>query len=78
MVQEWQRRIQTARNEALVGEMFEVLVDVRHEARGQWSGRSTSNRVVNFASPLGDLLGEYVQVKVIRAGPNSLVGEHVF
>jgi tRNA-2-methylthio-N6-dimethylallyladenosine synthase len=78
MVQEWQRRIQTARNEALVGEMFEVLVDARHEARGQWSGRSTSNRVVNFTSPLDDLLGEYVQVKVTRAGPNSLVGEHVF
>jgi tRNA-2-methylthio-N6-dimethylallyladenosine synthase len=78
LVQAWQRRIQRAGHEALVGEMFEVLVDARHEARGQWSGRSTSYRLVNFTSPLGNLLGEYVQVKVTRAGPNSLVGEHVF
>ena len=31
--------------------------------RGQWAGRSTSNRVVNFTSPRENLLGEYVQVR---------------
>ncbi|MGH7935726.1 MAG: MiaB/RimO family radical SAM methylthiotransferase, partial [Chthoniobacterales bacterium] len=41
VLQERQRLIQTARNEKLVGETFEVLVDTRHKARDQWAGRST-------------------------------------
>jgi tRNA-2-methylthio-N6-dimethylallyladenosine synthase len=77
ILQERQRQIQIGRNEALVGTTMEVLVDAQHVAREQWAGRSTSNRVVNFTSPLQNLLGEYVSVKVLRAGPNSLVGEHV-
>jgi tRNA-2-methylthio-N6-dimethylallyladenosine synthase len=71
-----QRQIQIARNASLVGAEFEVLVDARHAARGQWAGRTTSNRVVNFVSPRENLLGEYLQVRITRAGPNSLVGEH--
>jgi tRNA-2-methylthio-N6-dimethylallyladenosine synthase len=77
ILQERQRLIQTARNENLIGETLEVLVDTHHAARSQWAGRSTSNRVLNFASPHQNLLGQYVQVKVTRAGPNSLVGEPV-
>ncbi len=77
ILQERQRLIQIARNEALVGQTFEVLVDGRHQAKGQWAGRTTSNRVVNFVSPRESLLGEYLQVRVTRAGPNSLVGEQV-
>jgi tRNA-2-methylthio-N6-dimethylallyladenosine synthase len=78
ILQERQRLIQTARNEKLIGEMLEILVDARHVARDQWAGRSTSNRVLNFTSPHQTLLGQYVQVRVTRAGPNSLVGEQVF
>ena len=33
--------------------------------------------MINFTSPRENFLGEYVQVKVLRAGPNSLVGEHI-
>ena len=77
VLQDKQRQIQMARNEALVGATYEVLVDARHAARGQWAGRSTSNRIVNFTSPAENLLGQYVQVRVTRAGPNSLVGEQV-
>jgi tRNA-2-methylthio-N6-dimethylallyladenosine synthase len=72
-----QREIQLARNETLVGETFEVLVDGESRRAGQWSGRCSSNRVLNFTSPHDGLLGKYVQVRVDRAGPNSLVGEHV-
>jgi tRNA-2-methylthio-N6-dimethylallyladenosine synthase len=72
-----QREIQLARNAALVGQTFEVLVDNRGRKPGQWSGRTTSNRVVNFSSPDESLLGEYVQTRVTQAGPNSLVGERV-
>jgi tRNA-2-methylthio-N6-dimethylallyladenosine synthase len=77
ILQEHQRRIQIANNELLVGKKFEVLVDTHHAARGQWAGRTTSNRIVNFTSPSGNLLGEYVQARVTRGGPNSLVGEQL-
>jgi tRNA-2-methylthio-N6-dimethylallyladenosine synthase len=76
VLNERQRQIQIARNEKLVGETFEVLVDARHAARGQWAGRSTSNRMINFTSTRENLLGEYVSVRVTRAGPNSFTGEH--
>jgi tRNA-2-methylthio-N6-dimethylallyladenosine synthase len=77
ILQEHQRRIQIANNELLVGKEFEVLVDTHHAARGQWAGRTTSNRIVNFTSPSRNLLGEYVQARVTRGGPNSLVGEQL-
>jgi tRNA-2-methylthio-N6-dimethylallyladenosine synthase len=77
VLNERQRQIQIANNEKVVGETFEVLVDARHAARGQWTGRSTSNRLVNFTSTRENLLGEYISVRVTRGGPNSLVGEHV-
>jgi tRNA-2-methylthio-N6-dimethylallyladenosine synthase len=77
ILNERQRQIQIARNEKLVGAAYEVLVDGHHAARNQWAGRSTSNRMINFTSPRENLLGEYVQVKILRAGPNSLVGEHI-
>ena len=77
ILQERQRQIQAARYEKLVGEAFEVLVDGRHAARAQWSGRSTSNRIVNFTSPRENLLGQYVQVRVTRSGPYSLIGEQL-
>lgn len=75
ILQERQRQIQSARNEKLVGREFEVLVDGRHAARGQWAGRTSSHRVVNFTSAETELLGKYVRVRVTRAMPNSLAGE---
>jgi tRNA-2-methylthio-N6-dimethylallyladenosine synthase len=77
ILQDHQRQIQIERNEKLIGETFEVLVDGRHASRGQWTGRSTSNRVLNFTSRHESILGQYAQVRVTRAGPNSLVGEHI-
>jgi tRNA-2-methylthio-N6-dimethylallyladenosine synthase len=77
VLQDRQRQIQIARNEKLVGCDFEVLVDAHHAARSQWSGRTTSNRIMNFATPHQNLLGQYVQVRVTRSGPNSLVGEQL-
>jgi tRNA-2-methylthio-N6-dimethylallyladenosine synthase len=75
ILQERQRQIQLARNETLIGREFEILVDSHHAARGQWAGRTASNRVVNFPTQRENLLGEYIGVRVTRAGPNSLVGE---
>ncbi|HEY6466484.1 MAG TPA: tRNA (N6-isopentenyl adenosine(37)-C2)-methylthiotransferase MiaB [Candidatus Acidoferrales bacterium] len=77
ILQERQRQIQLVRNETLVGREFEVLVDSHNTTRGQWAGRTPSNRVVNFVSQRDNLLGEFVSVRVTRAGPNSLVGEQI-
>jgi tRNA-2-methylthio-N6-dimethylallyladenosine synthase len=75
VLQERQRQIQQARNAALVGQTFEVLVDSPARRAFQWAGRTSSNRVANFISERQDLLGEYVQVRITGAGPNSLAGE---
>lgn len=77
ILQQRQREIQIARNQKFLGAEFELLVDGRHESRGQWSGRTTCNRIVNFTSRAQNLLGQYCQVKIAGAGPNSLVGEHL-
>lgn len=77
VLQQRQREIQIAQNQKFLSAEFEVLVDGRHESRGQWSGRTTCNRIVNFTSQAENLLGQYSQVKITGAGPNSLVGEHL-
>jgi tRNA-2-methylthio-N6-dimethylallyladenosine synthase len=78
-LQEKQRAIQIRRNSELIGKVEEVLVEGRHESLGQWIGRTSQNRVLNFTHTAGGdaLLGRYLPVLVTRAGPNSLVGESV-
>jgi tRNA-2-methylthio-N6-dimethylallyladenosine synthase len=80
VLQEKQRAIQIRRNAAWIGRTAEVLVEGRNPALGQWIGRTSDNRVLNFTHPAssGDsLAGRYLPVRVTRAGPNSLVGETV-
>jgi tRNA-2-methylthio-N6-dimethylallyladenosine synthase len=78
IVQEKQRAIQIRRNAELIGALEEVMVEGRHQALGQWIGRTSSNRTLNFTQPdIGErsLVGQYLPVRVTRSGPNSLVGE---
>jgi tRNA-2-methylthio-N6-dimethylallyladenosine synthase len=78
ILQEKQRAIQIRRNAELIGGIQEVLVEGRNQALGQWIGRTTCNRTLNFSHPDtngNDLAGKYLSVRVTRAGPNSLVGE---
>ena len=79
IVQEKQRTIQLRRNAALVGTVEEVLVEGYNQATGQWIGRTAQNRVLNYTHPQNGhpLEGEYLNVRVTRAGPNSLAGEAV-
>jgi tRNA-2-methylthio-N6-dimethylallyladenosine synthase len=77
VLQDKQREIQARKHEALVGKTFEVLVSGKSRRENQWSGHTTSHRVINFASQVQELLGTYVQVRVTGAGPNSLLGGHV-
>lgn len=84
IVQEKQRQIQIARNSRLVGTLQEVLVEGFNSRTGQWIGRTSQNRVLNFTLPpqpdgtapsREGMIGQYMPVLVTRAGPNSLAGE---
>jgi tRNA-2-methylthio-N6-dimethylallyladenosine synthase len=78
ILQEKQRAIQIRRNAEWIGRTAEVLVEGRNQALGQWIGRTSNNRTLNFTCPGGNgdsLAGRYLPVRVTRSGPNSLVGE---
>jgi tRNA-2-methylthio-N6-dimethylallyladenosine synthase len=75
ILMEKQREIQRARNERLVGREFEVMVEGKSRKENQWSGHTSSNKVMNFTSRKQESLGDYVRVKVVAATPNSLIGE---
>jgi tRNA-2-methylthio-N6-dimethylallyladenosine synthase len=75
ILMERQREIQRVRNEKLVGKTFEVMVEGKSRREHQWSGHTSANKVVNFTSRGEESLGDYVQVAVSGATPNSLVGE---
>jgi tRNA-2-methylthio-N6-dimethylallyladenosine synthase len=79
IVQELQREIQIRRNAAYVGTVEECLVEGFNKATGQWIGRTSQHKTLNFLRPAAgeDILGQYVDVRVTRAGANSLVGECV-
>jgi len=79
IVLEKQRAIQIERNAAYVGSVEECLVEGFNRATGQWIGRTSQHKTLNFLRPGRDqdLLGRYVDVRVTRAGPNSLAGECV-
>jgi tRNA-2-methylthio-N6-dimethylallyladenosine synthase len=77
---EHQRAIQKRRNQKHLGEVIEVMVEGKNDARNQWLGRTSQNKTLNFvAAPQGLSLefGSYVPVRVTIALPNSLVGEMV-
>jgi tRNA-2-methylthio-N6-dimethylallyladenosine synthase len=79
VLNEKQRMIQKRRNEKCLGSTLEVMVESRNEARGQWSGRTSQNKVFNFTAPSDTKLspGEYVTVLTAGSFPNSLLGELV-
>lgn len=76
LLQEQQRQIQQTRNQALVGQTFEVLIEAYNPRQQQYVGRTTTNHVVNFIASQVKL-GEYCLVHVTRAGANSLIGTQV-
>jgi tRNA-2-methylthio-N6-dimethylallyladenosine synthase len=76
---EKQREIQRCRNQRHLGKRVEVMVEGKNEARGQWIGRTSQNKVLNFKAPEGVApgLGSYVPVLTTAIFPNSLLGEMV-
>jgi len=75
VLQEKQKQIQNRNNQKHVGEVLEVMVEGRNTARGQWIGRTSQNKVLNFTASEDAASGSYVKVRVTQAFPNSLVGE---
>jgi tRNA-2-methylthio-N6-dimethylallyladenosine synthase len=74
-----QREIQIARYKKYIGTVSEVMVEGRNESRGQWIGRTSQNKTLNFTAPesAGPSVGSYVPVRATASFPNSLVGEMV-
>jgi tRNA-2-methylthio-N6-dimethylallyladenosine synthase len=73
-----QREIQIARNKKYIGMNCEVMVEGYNDSRGQWIGRTSQNKTLNFtASGAAPAVGSYVNVRVTASFPNSLVGELV-
>jgi tRNA-2-methylthio-N6-dimethylallyladenosine synthase len=76
-VNDRQKQIGAQRNRRHVGQVLEVMVEGKNAARGQWVGRTSQIKVMNFTVPAGVELqtGSYVKVLVTGCFPNSLVGE---
>jgi tRNA-2-methylthio-N6-dimethylallyladenosine synthase len=77
IVQERQRSIQIRRNAEYVGRVEEVMVEGFNKATGQWIGRTSQHKTLNFTDSRENLTGQYLHARVLRAGPNSLAGESV-
>jgi tRNA-2-methylthio-N6-dimethylallyladenosine synthase len=78
-LQERQREIQRRRYQRHVGQVLEVMVEGKNEARGQWIGRTSQNKTLNFTAPQTVVpgVGSYIPVVTTGSFPNSLLGEMV-
>lgn len=74
-----QREIQIKRCKNYIGEILEVMVEGKNDARKQWIGRTTHNKTLNFTVPNTSVPqpGTYVKVRATQSFPNSLLGELV-
>ncbi len=77
VVNEKQRALSAHRNKRHIGQILEVMVEGKNAARGQWIGRTSQIKVMNFTVPEGVELktGSYVNVRVTNCFSNSLLGE---
>ena len=77
VVNDKQKAIGVSRNQRHIGQVLEVMVEGKNAARGQWVGRTSQIKVMNFTAPAGIELtaGSYVSVLVTGSFPNSLMGE---
>jgi tRNA-2-methylthio-N6-dimethylallyladenosine synthase len=73
-LQDLQRRITLEKNQKLEGTETEVLVEGHAKRKGQLTGRTSSNKIVNFYNN-NNIIGSLVKVKIQRAYTNSLQGK---
>ena len=79
VLQEKQREIQRLSYAKHLGDIAEVMVEGKNQARNQWIGRTSQNKVLNFTAPSDHdpAAGSYVPVRIHTTFPNSLLGEMV-
>jgi tRNA-2-methylthio-N6-dimethylallyladenosine synthase len=78
LLQEIQRGITLQKNQALVGNVEEVLVEGQSKQSDRdVTGRIRSNRIVNFEGDIKLLTGKLAAVRITKAFPHSLRGEIV-
>ncbi len=79
VLQDLQNRITAEELESLVGAEVDVLVEGKSRMQdGEalfWRGRDGGGRIVNFPSPLPDLTGKMIRVRILAAKKHSLTGE---
>lgn len=63
-------------NQAMAGELQQLLVEGRAKREGQLMGRCDNGRIVNFSGG-AELIGKMVTVKILEGYSNSLLGELV-
>ena len=78
-----QKQISLSKQQEMIGQTIEVLVEGRDALKGTYRGRGKANApddvdgLVFFSSPRNIELGSFVQVKVTSALPYDLIGEEV-
>ncbi|MDD2321158.1 MAG: tRNA (N6-isopentenyl adenosine(37)-C2)-methylthiotransferase MiaB [Geobacteraceae bacterium] len=73
-LQRLQQRMTLERNHTFVGTCQDVLVEGTSKRSEQIFGRTSGNRIVNFAAD-SSLVGTIVTVRIVDAFQNSLLGE---
>ena len=74
ILQALQQRIQQELHDSMIGRTVTVLADAASRRRaGEYAGRTSGNTVVNFPGD-STCVGRLVDVRIERAGPNSLWG----
>ncbi|MFH1487351.1 MAG: TRAM domain-containing protein [Pseudomonadota bacterium] len=76
-LQRVQREITLKKNQSMETQEVRVLVEGKSKKGGQLTGRTPTNKVVNFCSDNG-MIGMIVNVRITRAFFNSLRGETSF
>jgi tRNA-2-methylthio-N6-dimethylallyladenosine synthase len=69
-----QKKITLGKQQTLIGTLQQIIVEgTSKKSSREWSGRTRTNKIVNFPGPTG-LLGKTVPVRIEMAGTHSLKG----
>jgi len=69
-----QRSISNKKNNAHIGQVFDVLIEGPAKKRNQLSGRNDGNKIVVFNNSGNFKTGDMVKVKIEEASTNTLIG----
>ena len=70
-----QEELSAEKNQAMVGQTVEILVEGASKVAGRLTGRTSQHRLVHFEASDQGLYGQYVPVKVTEALAHSCLGE---